>query len=362
MTTEEKLKLIKEVGEEIVTEKELKELLNSDEKLVAYDGFEPSGQMHIAQGILRAININKMTKAGIKFKMLVADWHAWTNKKMGGDLDKIQTVGKYFIEIWRACGLDMANLEFVWASELVKDSEYWKLVLQIAQTNSINRFIRTAEIMGRTEKDELTAAQLIYPCMQAADIFTLGAKITQLGMDQRKVNVLAREIGNQLGFWKPVIISHHMLMGLTPPKGQRATAAVDKAARVIELKMSKSNPDSAIFMTDSSEDIERKLTKAWCPEGMVKENPVLEYVRYILFESLNTFTVERAERFGGDVTFESYEDLEKAYEKKEIHPQDLKTSVAKRLDELLKPVRDHFEKNPYAKNLLTQVQSFEVTR
>ncbi len=358
MTTDEKLKLIKEVGEEIVTEKELKELLNSEEKLIAYDGFEPSGQMHIAQGILRAININKMTKAGVKFKMLVADWHAWANKKMGGDLDKIQTVGKYFIEIWRASGLDMDNVEFIWASDLVENSDYWKLVLQIAQTNSINRFIRTAEIMGRTEKDELTAAQLIYPCMQAADIFTLGAKITQLGMDQRKVNVLAREIGNQLGFWKPVIVSHHMLLGLSKP----SIETTDKVKRTIELKMSKSNPDSAIFMTDSAEDIERKLNKAWCPEGVVKENPVLEYVRYILFEALNTVTVERAERFGGDITFDSYDDLEKAYAKKKIHPQDLKSSVASRLNELLAPVREHFEKNPYARNLLTQVQSFQVTR
>ncbi len=358
MTTEEKLKLVKEVGEEIVTEKELKELLNSEEKLIAYDGFEPSGQMHIAQGIVRTININKMTKAGVKFKMLVADWHAMANKKMEGDLDKIQTVGKYFIEVWRACGLDMDNVEFIWASDLIKDSDYWRLVLQIAGTNSINRFVRTAEIMGRGEKDELTAAQLIYPAMQTADIFTLGAKITQLGMDQRKVNVLAREIGNQLGFWKPVIISHHMLLGLSKP----SIETKDKVKRTIELKMSKSNPDSAIFMTDTREDIDRKLEKAWCPEGDINENPVLEYCKYIIFELFEKFTIERQEKFGGDVVFESYEDLEKAYKKKEIHPQDLKQSVANKLNEILSPIRDHFEKNPYARNLLTQVQSYQVTR
>ena len=103
MTTDEKLKLVKEVGEEITKEEELKKLLDSGEELVAYDGFEPSGQIHIAQGLLRAINVNKMTKAGIKFKMWVADWHALANNKMGGDLEKIQTVGKYFIEVWKAC-------------------------------------------------------------------------------------------------------------------------------------------------------------------------------------------------------------------------------------------------------------------
>src|SRR4030066_893712 len=118
MTTDEKLKLIKEIAEEIITEQELKTLLSSDNEIVAYDGFEPSGQMHIGQGVLRTININKLLKTGIKFKMLVADWHAWANKKMGGDLEKIKTIGKYFIEIWKASGLEMDNVEFIWASEL----------------------------------------------------------------------------------------------------------------------------------------------------------------------------------------------------------------------------------------------------
>lgn len=415
MTTEEKLKLIKEVGEEIVTEKELKDLLSKDEQLVAYDGFEPSGQMHIAQGILRAININKLTQTGIKFKMLVADWHAMANKKMGGDLEKIKTVGKYFIEVWRATGMDMSNVEFVWASDLVKDSDYWKLVLQIAATNSINRFIRTAEIMGRFESDNLTAGQLIYPCMQIADIFTLGAKVTQLGMDQRKINVLAREIGSQLGYWKPVIVSHHMLLGLKGrshidqlkklPKSKKldsdllqraleerktsadispevvkmaleqirlekkghSEVAIRNAIKRLEedgqkFKMSKSNPDSAIFMTDTEEDIQRKLTKAWCPEATAEENPVLEYAKYLIFESFDTMTIARPERFGGDISFDSYDALEKAYLKKEVHPQDLKSSVATHLNDLVKPVREHFDKNPYAKELLRQVQSYQITR
>ncbi|MEK7633784.1 MAG: YbaK/EbsC family protein, partial [Patescibacteria group bacterium] len=181
---EERLKLIKEVGEEIVQEDELKKLLESGEELIAYDGFEPSGQIHIAQGIVRAININKMIKAGVKFKMLVADWHALANNKMGGDLEKIKTVGKYFIEVWRASGMNLSNVEFVWASEMNKNPDYWKLVLQVGKSNVLKRFIRTAEMMGREESlDKLTGAHIIYSCMQVSDIFLLGAKITQLGMD-----------------------------------------------------------------------------------------------------------------------------------------------------------------------------------
>lgn len=371
MTTDEKLALINQVGEEVVTEDDLRKLLDSGEDLIAYDGFEPSGQIHIAQGIVRAININKMTKAGVKFKMLVADWHAMANNKMGGDLDKIKIVGKYFIEVWKASGMDLSNVEFVWASDMVKNPDYWKLVIQVGRTNVLKRFIRTAEMMGRAESlDSLTGANIIYSCMQVADIFMLNAKITQLGMDQRKLNMLAREVGPQLGYWKPVVVSHHMLMGLdkpthpTPGVGTSLTPGVDnsKLARTIALKMSKSNPDSAIFMTDTTEDITRKINKTYCLEGDIAENPILEYCRYILFESFDQLSIERPEKFGGTITVNSYQELETKFVSKKIHPQDLKMTVIKLLDQLLQPVRKHFEENAEAKALLQQVQSFQVTR
>ncbi|MDP2873807.1 MAG: tyrosine--tRNA ligase [bacterium] len=359
MNTEERLQLIKQVGEEIVTEDELKELLESGKQIIAYDGFEPSGQIHIAQGILRAINVNKMIRAGVKFKMWVADWHALANNKMGGDLEKIKTVGRYFIEVWKACGMDLNKVEFLWASDMAKNPDYWKLVVQVGKSNALRRFIRTAEMMGREESlDKLTGAHIIYSCMQVADIFMLGAKITQLGLDQRKVNMLAREIGPQLGFWKPVVVSHHMLMGL----GKPASRTEDKTQRTIELKMSKSRPDSAIFMTDSREDIERKINKAWCPEGEIKNNPVLEYCRYILFEKFPKITIKRPAKFGGTVTVGSFTELEKSFAEKQIHPQDLKKTVSQLLDELIEPVRRHFKENKEARLLLEKVQSFQVTR
>ncbi len=357
MDIQKRLNLIKEVGEEIITEQELKELLKK-KKPVAYDGFEPSGNIHIAQGILRAININKMTKAGCKFIMLVADWHSWANNKMGGNLEKIQTVGKYYIEVWKACGMDLKNVKFIWVSDLVKDTEYWKKVMQIARNNTVKRIMRCSQIMGRSESESLSAAQILYPCMQCADIFHLKADITQLGMDQRKVNVLAREVGPKLGYWKPVIVSHHMLMGLVEP----SSSEKDAVERAIDMKMSKSNPDSAIFMTDTKEDVERKIKKAYCPEKQIQENPILEYCKYIIFERFNSLKIERPKKFGGNLVIKSYPELEKIYAKGNLHPLDLKNAVAVYINKLLEPVKKHFKKNKKASDLLKKVKSYEVTR
>ena len=357
MDIEERFKLISEVGEEITTPEDLKELLKKKEHPIAYDGFEPSGRIHIAQGLLRAISVNKLTKAGIKFKFWVADWFALMNGKMGGDLEKIRTTGEYFIEVWKACGMEgieNGDVEFLWASEHM-DQEYWLRTLKIATMNSVPRITRCSQIMGRSEKDSLSAAQIFYPCMQCSDIFELEADITQLGMDQRKVNVLAREVAPKLGYKKPIIISHHMLMGLTPPKD----AGLSGADAAIAKKMSKSNPNSAIFMTDTEKEIKKKFNKAYCPEGEVKDNPVLEYCKYIIFEKFDNFHVERYEQEAMD--FSSYEELEKAFAEKKVHPADLKQAAAKYINELIEPVRKHFESGK-AKELLEKVKSFEVTR
>lgn len=356
MGIEERLELVKQVAEEIVTEEELRSLLEKKPHPVAYDGFEPSGKIHIAQGLLRAININKMTKAGCKFKMLVADWHAMANHKLGGDLEKIRTCGEYLVEVWKATEMDLKNVEFIWASNLVKETDYWKTVMRIATKSTVKRILRTSQIMGRNESDSLSASQIFYPCMQAADIFHLKVDIAQLGMDQRKVNVLAREVGESLGFWKPVIVSHHMLLGLSQIK-----SGAEGIERAIELKMSKSIPDSAIFMTDSKEEVERKIMKAYCPEKQLEENPIIEYCKFLVFEKFKKIRIERAEKFGGSLEINSFSELADAFQSGSLHPMDLKKSVSFYINEMLVPVRKHFEKGK-AKQLLEKVQSFDITR
>ncbi|HJW96962.1 MAG TPA: tyrosine--tRNA ligase [archaeon] len=356
-----RIELIKQVGEEVVTEEELMQLLETKTRPIAYDGFEPSGMnIHIAQGLLRAINTNKMTQAGVHFKFLVADWHAWANNKMGGDLEKIQTVGKYFVEVWRSAGMDLDKVEFVWASEHARDDHYWKKVMQVARNSTVSRIVRCGQIMGRKESEVMQSSQILYPCMQCADIFHLKADITQLGMDQRKVNVLAREIGPKMGFWKPVIVSHHMLMGLLSPTS--SSENLSTAEKTIELKMSKSIPDSAIFMMDSPEEVKRKIEKAYCPAKTVHENPLADYMKYIIFEKFGTVNIRRPSKFGGDIELENYREFARLYDEGKIHPADLKSNVSRYLNELLEPIREKLQKNKTAQKLEEEIKTFKVTR
>ncbi|XP_037470742.1 tyrosine--tRNA ligase 1, cytoplasmic-like isoform X2 [Triticum dicoccoides] len=67
--------------------------------------------------------------------------------------------------------------------------------------------------MGRADSEDLTAAQIFYPCMQCTDMFFLKAGICQLGMEQRKVNMLVREYCVDIKRKnKPIILSHCILI------------------------------------------------------------------------------------------------------------------------------------------------------
>ena len=154
------------------------------------------------QGVMKTISVNKLTSAGCRVKIWIADWFAQLNNKMGGDLKKIETVGRYLIEIWKAVGMDLdgGKVEFLWSSKEInaRAHEYWPRVMDIARRNKLPRIMRyinfccqwclqylvkleififficrCVQIMGRSEQEELSAAQILYPCMQCADIFFL---------------------------------------------------------------------------------------------------------------------------------------------------------------------------------------------
>ena len=121
--------------------------------------------------------------------------------------------------------------------------------------------------------------------------------------------------------------------------------------------MSKSDPDSAIFMEDSEEEeVKRKIKKAFCPEKIVEGNPILEYAKSIIFESFGTFSIRRDAKNGGDSHYESYAALEADFVAGLLHPVDLKLNVADGINKLLQPVRDHFTKDPYARKLLETIK------
>ena len=120
-----------------------------------------------------------------------------------------------------------------------------------------------------------------------------------------------------------------------------------KEINIEAAKMSKSKPNSGVYMTDTPSEIKKKINSAYCPEREVEFNPILDWAKYLIFYDKDSkLEIKRDEKFGGNIAYSSYEDLEKDYADKKLHPQDLKNAVAEWLIEKLAPARKYFE-DPY---------------
>ena len=351
MDIETKMDLVKrKPTEEVVTDEDLRKIFENYEHPKHYIGFEISGKVHLGTGLCTALKLKDLMEAGVKPLIFLADYHSYINGKLGGDLEKIRKVAKgYFKHTFVSLGLDESKVEYILASDLY-DSEYWKEVLKIAKDTTVKRMLRCITIMGRKESEGTPSAVVFYPAMQAADVFMLDVQIAHAGMDQRKVHMLARELSHT--YKKDfVAMHHHLLPGLQGVQRMNPD-------EVIEQKMSKSKPSSAIFIHDSPEEIKSKIKKAYCSEKVIEGNPMIEYAEYLILRDKG-IKIERPEKFGGDLEIADAEELKKVFSEGKLHPMDLKGAVANELTELLKPCREYFEKN---KEYLEQIQLKDITR
>ena len=325
---------------EVLTEPELRALVATRERPRAYIGFEPSGPLTVAH-LITARKIRDLADAGCDVTVFLADWHAWINDKLGGDLARIRACGRYMAAAFGALGVDRERVRFRWAHELVGTADYWARVVRIGKATTLARAKRAMSILGRSEEEaDLDTAKLFYPPMQAADIFELPVDLAYGGMDQRRAHVLAREVAHHFGWDPPVAIHTPLLSSLRGP------GRMDAADGSVERKMSKSDPTSGIPIPASAETIRERIGQAVCPARIADGNPVVEIVRYIVFPWSGTLSVDRAAEHGGPVAFDSEAAFVTAWTDGALHPKDLKAAVAAALDRLMAPARAYFEDHP----------------
>jgi len=318
MNVDERIRLIKRNADEILNEKDLKKVLKK-KNLKVYCGYEPSGEIHLGH-LVTMMKLLDFQKAGITPVVLLANWHAWLNKK--GDwkfLDKQ-------VEVWergmRAAGLTKAK--FVKGTNFQRKVGYIDDIMKMALAVTINRGLRSMQTVAR-DIENARISQIIYPLMQIEDIKALDLDFVTSGMDQRKIHALGTELFSKVDFGKkPVFVHTGMITSLKGPGD----------------KMSSSSPESMISIRDSENEIKKKIRRANCVAGEIKENPILDICKLIIFPKFGEIEIERDKKYGGELEFEDYKDLESSFKRKEIHPLDLKNAVSYYLEKLIAPIRE----------------------
>jgi tyrosyl-tRNA synthetase len=315
----DKLKLIKRNSEEIINEKDIPELLKKKNP-VTYCGYEVQGEIHLGH-LVTITKLLDLQKAGFHVKVLFADWHTYLNQK--GDWKSIQKGTEKWKKGFKAAGLDA---EFILGSSFQRKTEYIDDVLTLATKTTLNRGLRSMQQVAR-DLENAKISQVIYPLMQIVDIKHLKIDLVSSGIEQRKIHALGIELLDMIDYKTPVFVHTPLISSL---KGSG--------------KMSSSEPESLISIIDSDEDIKNKIKKTHCPEGIIENNPVLQIVQLIVFPRFNEFKVQRDKKFGGDLEFKDYKELEKSFSKKEVHPLDLKNSLSEYLIKVITPIRKQFKK------------------
>jgi len=376
MNVEDKLELIKRNTQEIIGEDELKQLLESEEKLKHYIGFEVSGKPHLGHGLVCMSKVKDLHDAGIDVSIFLADWHSWINNKLGGNMSIIQKVGVPFfkealIAAYKCVGGNPKDIKFVLGSELYHNNDkYWETVIDVSKNTNLARIQRSITIAGRKEGEAVNFALMIYPVMQVADIFAQRVNIAHAGNDQRKAQVIAREVslhlkeplkdkkGNSI---KPIAVHGHLILGLQKPPIWPVPK--EKLQDLwSQMKMSKSIPTSAIYMTDSEDEVKKKISGAFCPEGEIEFNPLIDWAKYVIFVSdKSKLEIKRPEKFGGNKIYESFKELEKDFVERKLHPMDLKSAMAEKINEILEPARKHFAQ-PKIKKMKEEMDKLLITR
>jgi tyrosyl-tRNA synthetase len=307
--------------EEVVTKEEFLALRGG----TAYLGFEPLWPIHVGW-LVWAYKLAELREAGFDVVVLVATWHGWINDK--GSLEELRNHGERVMAVLSKVG----QFRYVYGDEIVKDPRYWELALRIAKETSLARVKRATPVMGRrAEEVELDFSKLLYPIMQVADIFYLGVDVAVGGMDQRRAHMLARDVAEKLGLKKPIALHTPIITSLSGTGRMEGThRELDEVYAM--YKMSKSKPQSAIFVTDREEEVRKKIWAAYCPPRETRFNPVYEIAAHLLIPYAGPLEV-------GGRRYEAAEDLRRDYENGAVTPQALKEAVAAALVDLLSRLR-----------------------
>jgi len=329
MDIDKRFELVKRNTVEIVTEKELKDLMKKKKNPSVYLGISITGSPHIAY-FLFILKLADFLKAGFKVKLLLADLHGALDNTPWKLLEKRYQYHEELIPLmFKAIGTDVKNFEIVKGSNFQLDREYFYDVLRMSTYASVNDCKRAAsEVVKFGDNPKLSG--LIYPIMQSIDEVYLDVDVQYGGLDQRKILMFARENLPKLSYRRRVEVMTPMVPGL------------------IGKKMSSSVKESKVDLLDDGKTVERKIKNAHCVAGEVKDNGLLAFLKHVIMvlkeDNKEKFVVKRDKKYGGDLKFSNYNEVESAFKKKELHPLDLKIAIAKEINDLLKPIRKNKDK------------------
>jgi len=313
-------------GEEII--KKMRSIVQ-ERSLRIYWGTATTGQPHVGYFVPMS-KIADFLRAGCEVTILFADLHAYLdNMKSTWELLALRV--KYYEAIIKAMlesiNVPITKLKFVQGTSFELTTKYTLDVYRLSSITTVRNAKKAgAEVVKQVESPLLSG--LLYPLLQALDEEYLDVDAQFGGIDQRKIFTLCEEYLPKIEYKKRIHLMNPMVPGLQRDQGG---------------KMSSSDRKSKIDLLDSEEEIKMKVMDAFAEPGNITENGLLAFIKMVLFPlQKGPLVVKRLPKHGGDISFNTYQELETAYATQKLYPLDLKATVFELLNKLLAPIRQRF--------------------
>lgn len=214
-----------------------------------FSGIQPTGKLHIGNYFGAIQNMVKLQEQGEAIFSIV-DLHAIT---VSYDAAQMQERIRETLLDFLAAGIDPKKAIIFIQSQVKEHSELAYLLTTVTPVGQLQRM---TQFKDKSQKEKtVNAALLIYPVLMAADILLYDTDIVPVGEDQKQhlelTQDIVRRFNNRFGEVFKV------------PKLQ----IPENGARIMSLsnpsrKMSKSEPEGCIFITDRPDTIQEKVKKA----------------------------------------------------------------------------------------------------
>eukprot|EP00357_Protocruzia_adherens_P023077 CAMPEP_0114983802 /NCGR_PEP_ID=MMETSP0216-20121206/6906_1 /TAXON_ID=223996 /ORGANISM="Protocruzia adherens, Strain Boccale" /LENGTH=375 /DNA_ID=CAMNT_0002345833 /DNA_START=90 /DNA_END=1217 /DNA_ORIENTATION=+ len=330
---EERIKFCCEASGSKLDIDHLQNILREKESPICFVPIELTKRMKFSQGFMKVMLANKLIQAGCVVKFWLNDWVEHLGHKFQRNSDETRSCGMYFIEMWKACGVVVGNTQFLWSSEEIKkrQAHYDELVFSATKT-------RISDIEQCYDYELYSASDIFSSCMRVIDASFVNADICLIPKSQEELFSLG------VGSKSPLLL-------VEPQLGVLSSGA----------RMFHNLWDKDLYMEDYPIEIRRKIKRAYCPPKDIR-NPVLDYVRYIIFGFRSEFLVRRGTQYGGDIIYTTYSNLETDFQREDLHPYDLKLAVFNEINDIIMPIQKHFQSQPRAKNLYSQMRKISHVR
>ncbi|MSR71116.1 MAG: tryptophan--tRNA ligase [Candidatus Taylorbacteria bacterium] len=291
-------------------------------KDIVLTGDRPTGRLHLGHYVGSIQNRIKLQSEYDSVFYMVADVQALTD-----NVDNPEKVRNNVIEVALdnlACGLDPQKTTMFIQSMIPEIAE---LTIYFLNLVSLARLKRNPTVKDEMKQkgygEDVTAGFLTYPVSQAADILAFKANIVPIGQDQLAHLEQANEIiqkfnsmyGEVFAKIKPIVSTTPRLVGLDG-----------------NAKMSKSL-GNAIYLSDSSEEIEKKVMLMYTDPGHVHVEDSGKVEGNVVFSYLDIFDLKRKE----------VEELKTQYQKGGLGDVVIKKRLIGVLEDIIAPIRERRE-------------------